>query len=151
MPLDHYVPQVHLKNFSAADLDGDLMHAIRKADLKAFPCRPKDVCRIENGSSNEYLLHDRVIELFLKEIEPRYNEAIATLRQGKIDHKSAFVVAGFNVFSYRDAARDRSAEGELGGHSAHPGEAGTIRSAPAGTGRCQFHGSYQQGQTSLRC
>jgi hypothetical protein len=98
MPLDHYVSQVHLSHFSSPELRGDLMYAIRKSDLKAFPCRPKDVCRIENGSSNDYLLHDRVIEQFLKEIEPKYNQALATLRQGKIDHTAAFVVAGFAAY-----------------------------------------------------
>jgi hypothetical protein len=35
MPLDHYVSQVHLKNFNSVAL-GELMYAIRKSDLKKF-------------------------------------------------------------------------------------------------------------------
>jgi hypothetical protein len=69
MPLDHYVSQVHLKNFYSPAL-GDLMNAMRKPDLKAFPCRAQDVCRIEDGSTNAYLRSDRAIEEFLKNIEP---------------------------------------------------------------------------------
>jgi hypothetical protein len=38
MPLDHYVSQVHLKNFYSPALNG-LMYAIRKADMKRFQTR----------------------------------------------------------------------------------------------------------------
>jgi hypothetical protein len=51
MPLDHYVSQVRLKQFNSPALDG-LMHAIRKTDLKRFPARSRDVCRIEDGGTN---------------------------------------------------------------------------------------------------
>ena len=37
MSLDHYVSQVHLKNFYSPALDG-LMYATRKSDLKTFQC-----------------------------------------------------------------------------------------------------------------
>ena len=35
MPLDHYIPQVHLKKFYSPVL-GERMYAIRKSDLKCF-------------------------------------------------------------------------------------------------------------------
>ena len=54
MPLDHYVSQVHLKNFYSPVLDG-LMYGIRKSDLKCFRTKSQDVCRIEDGSTNAYL------------------------------------------------------------------------------------------------
>jgi hypothetical protein len=76
MPLDHYVSQVHLKKFCSLAL-GDLMHAIRKTNLKYFTPSSKDVCRIMDGSTNAYLREDRAIEEFLKTIEPNYNAALA--------------------------------------------------------------------------
>jgi hypothetical protein len=96
VPLDHFVSQVHLKNFYSPALAGQkLMHAIRKRDCKRFQCRAKDVCRIENGSTNDFLLNNRVIEDFLNFIEPSYNKSVEKFRSGKIDADSIFVVAGF--------------------------------------------------------
>ena len=60
MPLDHYVSQVHLKNFYSPVLDG-LMYGTRKSDLKCFRTKSQDVCRIEDGSTNAYLREDRAI------------------------------------------------------------------------------------------
>jgi hypothetical protein len=76
MALDHYVSQVHLKNFYSPALDG-LMYAIRKSDLKRFTPKSQDVCRIEEGSTNAYLTEDRAVEEFLKDVEPRYNASLA--------------------------------------------------------------------------
>lgn len=97
MALDHYVSQVHLKNFYSPALDG-LMYAIRKSDLKRFPTKSQDVCRIEDGSTNAYLTKDRAIEEFLKEVEPRYNAALAKLRDNKIDQESIASLAGFAAY-----------------------------------------------------
>jgi hypothetical protein len=65
MPLDHYIPQVHLKKFYSPAL-GDRMYAIRKTDLKIFTPNSKVVCGINDGSTNAYLREDRAIEEFLK-------------------------------------------------------------------------------------
>ena len=94
MALDHYVSQVHLKRFYSPALDG-LMHAIRKSDLKQFPPQAEDVCRLDQGSTNDYLTEPRVIEEFLKTVEGRYNTAIAALEAGKPTEESIYVVAGF--------------------------------------------------------
>jgi hypothetical protein len=91
MALDHYVSQVHLKNFYSPALDG-LMYAIRKSDLKRFPTKSQDVCRIEEG-----LTKDRAIEEFLKEVEPRYNAALAKLRENKMDQEAIASLAGFSM------------------------------------------------------
>jgi hypothetical protein len=80
MPLDHYVSQVHLRNFSSPALGGQQMYGFRKRDGHVFPCSSKDVCRIDNGSTNAYLLEDRAIEEFLTTIEPRYNQAVNQIR-----------------------------------------------------------------------
>jgi hypothetical protein len=48
MPLDHYVSQVHLKQFCKPA--SRHLFAVRKGDMKAFCARTKDVCRIEDGS-----------------------------------------------------------------------------------------------------
>jgi hypothetical protein len=97
MPLDHFVSQVHLKNFISPAL-GNRFFAIRKSDMARFRSRPRDVCRIEDGSTNAYLRHDRAIEGFLKGVEPRYNAAVAALRDDKIDRDTVFVIAGFAAY-----------------------------------------------------
>jgi hypothetical protein len=96
MPLDHYVSQVHLRNFYSPGTNR--LHTIRKSDLKQFATRSKDVCRIENGSTNEYLLHDRAIEEFLSYIEPSYNTSVSKLRNRNIDTDVVFVLAGFAAY-----------------------------------------------------
>src|SRR5665213_1348829 len=97
MPLDHYVSQVHLKNFYSPRLD-NLMHVIRKPDLKRFVARSQDVCRIQDNSTNAYLLEDRGVEEFLKIVEPKYNSSVAKLREDKIDRDSIECIAGFVAY-----------------------------------------------------
>src|SRR5665213_2476102 len=97
MPLDHYIPQVHLKKFYSPAL-GDRMYATRKSDLKSFTQNSKNVCRINDGSTNAYLKEDRAIEEFLKTIEPKYNEALAKLIGDKIDEQCIYTIGGF--FAY---------------------------------------------------
>ncbi|KYG21733.1 hypothetical protein SE92_16995 [Bradyrhizobium sp. AT1] len=98
MPLDHYVSQVHLRQFYSPALDGKQMYGFRKRDGHIFPCSSKDVCRVQDGSTNEYLQKDRVIEEFLKTIEPNYNTAIAELRTGRASLDAVYVVAGFAAY-----------------------------------------------------
>ena len=97
MPLDHYIPQVHLKNFYSPVL-GDRMYATRKSDLKSFTPNSKSVCRINDGSTNAYLNEDRAIEEFLKTIEPKYNEALAKLIEDKIDEQCIYTIGGFVAY-----------------------------------------------------
>jgi hypothetical protein len=96
MALDHYVSQVHLKNFYSP-VTGRLF-ALRKSDLKRFQPRSRDVCRIEDGSTNAYLNNDRAIEEFLRDIEPKYNVALALLRRRDINKECIHVVAGFAAY-----------------------------------------------------
>ncbi len=98
MPLDHFVSQVHLRNFYSPALGGEQMYGFRKRDGHVFPCRSKDVCRIEDGSTNRYLKHNRAIESFLKTIEPRYNGAIGAFREGSPRQEAVYVVAGFAAY-----------------------------------------------------
>jgi hypothetical protein len=67
--LDHYVSQIHLKQFYSPALENRL-YAIRKTDMKLFTPRAEDVCRIPNGNTNAYLQTPRAIEEFLKEHPP---------------------------------------------------------------------------------
>jgi hypothetical protein len=97
MPLDHYVSQVHLRGFCSPELRNRI-YATRKSDLKSFTPRPEDVCRIEDGSTNSYLRHERAIEEFLKAIEPKYNASIKKLAEGKIDAESIYTIAGFTAY-----------------------------------------------------
>jgi Protein of unknown function (DUF4238) len=97
MPLDHYVSQVHLRNFCSPVLDGRL-HAVRKSDLKYFQPRTQDVCRIEDGNTNPFLKDQRAIEEFLKSVEPNYNKSVDKLRCGKIDKESIYAIAGFVAY-----------------------------------------------------
>jgi Protein of unknown function (DUF4238) len=95
MPLDHYVPKVHLKNFYSPSLNNRMLYAIKKSDLKSFTCRSQDICRIENGNTNAYLINNREIEEILCIIEPKYNTSLATLRDNNIDEECICVIAGF--------------------------------------------------------
>jgi hypothetical protein len=98
MPLDHYVSQVHLRNFYSPALGGRQMYGFRKRDGQVFPCSSKDVCRIDNGSTNAYLREDRAIEEFLATIEPRYNQAVNQLKSGRADREAVYVIAGFIAY-----------------------------------------------------
>lgn len=97
MPLDHYVSQVHLKNFYSPKL-GEAMYAIRKSEIKIFTQNARAVCRIEDGNTNSYLRENRAVEEFLKEIEPKYNTALASLAANKIDQECISVIAGFVAY-----------------------------------------------------
>lgn len=98
MPLDHYVSQVHLKNFNSRPPDKEMLYAVKKSDLKSFRCHSDNVCRIENGSTNAYLRNDRLIEEFLRTIEPKYNASVAKLRDNNIDQECIYVIAGFVAY-----------------------------------------------------
>lgn len=97
MPLDHFVSQVHLKNFYSPLL-GNRMFALRKSDMKAFTPDAQSVCRIEEGNTNGYLLEPRAIEEFLKDIEPRYNEAAINVVEADIRPQTVYVLAGFIAY-----------------------------------------------------
>lgn len=97
MPLDHFVSQVHLRNFCSPVLN-ERLYAIRKSDLKRFEPRSQDVCRIEDNSTNAYLKEDRAIEEFLKDVEPRYNTSLAKLRDNKIDQECVFCIAAYAAY-----------------------------------------------------
>lgn len=94
MALDHYVSQVHLKQFYSLEL-GERMYAIRKSDQKAFTPNSRSVCRIDEGSTNRYLCDERIIEEFLKGVEPKYNAAVSKVQDGDFDIESIYVIAGF--------------------------------------------------------
>jgi hypothetical protein len=95
--LDHYVSQVYLRQFYAPALAGR-MYATKKSDLKSFCCDSKSVCRIEENSTNAYLVNVREVEDFLLEIEPKYTTSIAKLRYGKIDPECVAVIGGFAAY-----------------------------------------------------
>lgn len=93
MPLDHYVPQVYLKNFYSLEKRNRL-HAINKWSLKRFICDSYSQCRLKNGNTNDYLEEPRAIEIFLKDIEPKLNYAVDCVRRRNINHDSVFIIAG---------------------------------------------------------
>jgi hypothetical protein len=97
MPLDHYVPQVHLRKFYSPMLV-DRLYAIRKSNLATFTPNSKGVCAINDGSTNAYLREDRAVEEFLKSIEPNYNTALDKLTVGAVDTECIYTIAGFVAF-----------------------------------------------------
>lgn len=105
MALDHYVSQVHLKQFLRQS-DKKLLLATRKTDLFEFTPKPKDVCRLEDGSTNEFLTENRAVEDFLKEIEPAYDPCLERIRNGDLDWRSRQVFGGFLAYvqTYTPAA-----------------------------------------------
>lgn len=98
MALDHYVSQVHLRQWNSPALAGKKLFGVRKRDLNVFPCSSKDVCRTDEGNTNDYLADPRAIEEFLKTIEPAYNQALAQLRTGKTNPDAVYVIAGFAAY-----------------------------------------------------
>jgi hypothetical protein len=74
------------------------MFAIRKADLKSFCCNSKSVCRIQDGSSNGYLQTDRLVEEFLRFVEPRYNQSVAQAFVNAFDQETILSLAGFAAY-----------------------------------------------------
>jgi hypothetical protein len=74
------------------------MYATKKSDLKSFSCHSEDVCRIENGSTNAYLLQDRAVEEFLLSVEPNYDKSLGKLRAMAIDHECIATFAGFAAY-----------------------------------------------------
>lgn len=105
MALDHYVSQVHLKQFLRQS-DKKLLIAVRKSDLSVFTPRPKDVCRVEDGSTNQYLTENRAVEQLLKEVEPAYEPCLAKVAAGELDWKARQVFSGFLAYiqTYTPAA-----------------------------------------------
>lgn len=97
MPLDHYISRVHLKNFYSSVL-GESMYAIRKSDLRSFKTKAEAVCRISNGSTNNYLSDSRAIEEFLSTIEPRYNFSLNKVLSNEIDNDTIYVLSGFIAY-----------------------------------------------------
>jgi len=96
MPLDHYVSQVHLRNFYSPVTKR--LFAYRKSISNAFPPPLRRCCRIEDGSTNAYLKQDRIIEDFLREVEPNINASLTKLRDDKIDQECLFSIAGFAAY-----------------------------------------------------
>lgn len=97
MPLDHFIPQVHLKNFGTS-VDSNYVHAIEKGSLNYFPTHTKKICRIMDGNTNPYLAEQRAVEEFLDTIEPKYNYSVEKLRHGKIDFECIYSIAGYIAY-----------------------------------------------------
>jgi hypothetical protein len=74
------------------------MFALRKADMKAFTPDAQSVCRIKEGNTNFYLSEPRVIEEFLKDIEPRYNEAVENILSKNLKQETVYVLSGFIAY-----------------------------------------------------
>lgn len=86
MPLDHFIPQVHLRNLYSTDDKGRL--------------GTENVCRRPDGSTNLYLHEPRAIEEFLERIEPNYNAALDAVRNRAIEVEHVYVIAGFVAYTF---------------------------------------------------
>lgn len=97
MALDHYIPQVYLRRFNSAD-GIDSFYAIKRADGKTFKTKSKDVCRIEDYTTNSYFEDERIIEEFLQTIEPNINKAINSFSDKKYDVETIYTLSGLVAF-----------------------------------------------------
>ena len=97
MALDHYVSQVHLKQFIDPELK-HLLRAYRKSNLSTFTPTTRDICRIEDWSTNEFLDEPRIVERFAQVAEPAYEESLGRLISGNIVDKDFITFASFAVF-----------------------------------------------------
>lgn len=98
MALDHYVSQVHLRNFYSPELNGKKLFGVQKRSMKFYLCGSEDICRTEEWNTNPYLKEQRIIEEFLQLVEPKYNTAVENFRSGVIDYDSIFALAGFVAY-----------------------------------------------------
>lgn len=99
MPLDYFIPQVHLRNFYLTDDKGRLV-AVRKDDLKTFHGLTENVCRRPDGSTNLYLHEPRAIEEFLNRMEPNYNAELDPVRNRAIEVEHVYLIAGFVAYTF---------------------------------------------------
>lgn len=74
------------------------MYAYRKSNLTQFPCGSEDVCRIAEGSTNDFLTEPRIVEEYLRTVEPYYNSACDALSSGTFGIDDCLVIAGFAAF-----------------------------------------------------
>lgn len=94
MALDHYVPQVYLRHWISGE-NGPLLNVSRKSNFKRFTPRTKDICAIPEGNTNRLLDDPQKIENALKAIEPKYNKALASFKNGQFDEESIWTISGF--------------------------------------------------------
>lgn len=94
MALDHYVPQVYLKQFNSPALGNAQMYAFSKKDLKIFPAHTRSVCRKEDGNTNKYLKEPRMVEDYLKKFEPKYPTVLQNIENKNINDEDIFTIAG---------------------------------------------------------
>lgn len=97
MARDHYISQTYLRQWGHGE-DEQFVFTMRKRDQKQFEARTKDLCRIEDGSTNKYLQDPRAIEEFLKEVEPKFRDSVRCLKSVKFGHSEIFVIAGFIAY-----------------------------------------------------
>ncbi len=74
------------------------MYGFRKSDDAQFICGSEDVCRIADGSTNEFLTEPRILEEFLRGVEPFYDRACTAIAEGNFDIDDIVIIAGFVAF-----------------------------------------------------
>jgi len=95
MSKDHYVAQTYLKHFLDPGSSGQL-HVYKKQDLKYFPSGTKPICKKINWDSNEYFPDNpRLMDEYLKEFEPKWNEAVERISKGISCKKSKYYMSGY--------------------------------------------------------
>lgn len=98
MPLDHYVPRVHLRKFYSAELTFRKLYRYPKSKAVCHPCGAEDVCRLQEGNTNTYIEDPRAIEEFLKLVEPKYNIAVENLLNGSHTFEDVLSIIGFCAY-----------------------------------------------------
>ncbi len=93
MALDHFVPQVYLRQW-VDDASNGLLRAIQKSDQRQFTPTTRAVCAVSDGNTNPYLREPRAIEEFLTSIEPKYEWAVRSFIDGKVHREAIYVIAG---------------------------------------------------------
>lgn len=98
MAKDHYVAQTYLKQFHIKEADV-LVNAIRKKDLKHLHgVHTETICQKSHWSDSPYHENPRVVEDYLKFIEPKWLSAVESLRQEHFDSEIKYILAGYIVY-----------------------------------------------------
>lgn len=100
MAKDHYVAQTYLRSFKIPDQKIDSVNAWQKSKQKKLPPIPiKSICYEEDWSTNPYFAENpRIVEDFLKQIEPQWPECVRQLSENTYDLDTKYLISGYLAF-----------------------------------------------------
>lgn len=94
MPRDHHIARTYLKYF-VDPLSPPLLNVWRKGDLKQFKARTDDVCFAEGWDTNPYFREPRIVDQYLRIVEPRWNSGASDIQNILGYEETKYWMAGY--------------------------------------------------------